>query len=85
MTQDQLQFLKIFKASLPPYAEVSEVIESPQGLWIHVSVSGPQHPKHVLVFPDHLQESLHTGTLSKKIRQDLTEAMKGTSAALTGS
>jgi hypothetical protein len=84
MTQDQIAFLKMFKAGLPSYADVTELIESPQGLWIHVSVSGPQHPRQVLVFPDQLQESLDNGTLSKRIRQDLTEAMRGTKASWTG-
>jgi len=78
MTEDQIAFLKIFKADLPPYTQVSETIESPQGMCIHISMSGPQHPKQVLVFPDQLQESLDNGTLSKRIRQDLTEAMRGT-------
>ncbi|MHB8218165.1 MAG: hypothetical protein ACYDDS_18990 [Candidatus Sulfotelmatobacter sp.] len=79
MTQEQIAFLKILETNLPPNVGMTDVRESPQHhLCINLDVIGPQHPRQIFVFADELQASVDNGTLSKTIRQDLTDALNGT-------
>jgi hypothetical protein len=60
---------------------VSNIKETRSGLFVDLTSPGHPSKRSFFVFPDSLRETVDNGTLSERIRRDLTEPMRGIPAS----